>query len=356
MSSSPSRTSRRQGSAPTIEDVARLAGVSPMTVSRVINRSPNVREDNREKVEKAITELKYAPNIAARTLAGGEDIRIGLLHSNPSFAYLSEFLVGALAQTSKTGAQLIVKACNEDSEEEAIMGLLEGRIDGIVLPPPLSDSPSVLKVLETAGVPVVAVATGRAPEWALSVSIDDGEAAGAMTEHLIRLGHRRIGLITGHPNQTASAERLQGYLSALERNGIPQETELIVQGYFTFRSGLEAAKTLLDLNDPPTAIFASNDDMAAAALTVAHRRGIVVPDALTICGFDDTALAVTSWPELTTIRQPIDDMAQQAVLLLMKEIRTRSASSTGVEQPHVLAPYRLIERESDAPPPRQAGG
>lgn len=322
-----------------------------MTVSRVINKGTNVREDKRRKVEAAIAELNYAPNIAARTLAGGEDTRIGLLHSNPSFAYLSEFLVGTLAETSRTGAQLIVKECNEEGEEKhAIEALLKGRVDGIVLPPPLSDSPPVLEVLANAGVPVVAVATGRAPEWALSVSIDDKEAAAAMTEHLIGLGHRRIGFITGHPNQTASAERLEGYRAALEKHGIASEEELIVQGFFTYRSGLEAATSLLDLASPPTAIFASNDDMAAAALTVAHRRGIDVPQDLTICGFDDTALAMTSWPELTTIRQPITDMAQQAVALLIKEIRMRNASSKGVEHPHVVTPFRLIERESDAPP------
>jgi len=323
-----------------------------MTVSRVINDGTNVREDKRRKVEAAIAELNYAPNIAARALAGGEDTRIGLLHSNPSFAYLSEFLVGTLAETSRTGAQLVVQECNEEGKEkQAVETLLKGRVDGIVLPPPLSDSPSVLKVLEDAGVPVVAVATGRAPDWALSVSIDDKDAARAMTEHLIRLGHRRIGFITGHPNQTASAERLEGYRAALEKHHVPLAPQLIVQGFFTFRSGLEAATQLLDLPTPPTAIFASNDDMAAAALTVAQRRGIDVPEKLTICGFDDTALALTSWPELTTIRQPITDMAQQAVALLIKEIRMRNTSSKGVDQPHVLTPYTLIERESDAPPP-----
>lgn len=322
-----------------------------MTVSRVINKGTNVSEDKRRKVEAAIAELNYAPNVAARALAGGEDIRIGLLHSNPSSAYLSEFLVGTLAETSRTNAQLIVKACNEEREEErAIEALLKGRVDGIVLPPPLSDSPSVLEVLESAGVPVVAVATGRAPEWALSVSIDDKDAARAMTDHLIRLGHRRIGFITGHPNQTASAERLDGYCAALEAHGIPLTKELVVQGFFTFRSGLDAATRLLDLAEPPTAIFASNDDMAAAALTVAHRRGVDVPGQLTITGFDDTALAVTSWPELTTIRQPITDMAEQAVTLLIKEIRMRNAASKGVEHPHVVTPYTLIVRESDAPP------
>jgi LacI family transcriptional regulator len=350
--SSPPKTSRRQSSGPKIEDVARLAGVSPMTVSRVINKGTNVREDKRRKVEAAIAELNYAPNIAARTLAGGDDIRIGLLHSNPSFAYLSEFLVGILAETSRTGAQLIVKECNEEgAEKRAIEALLKVRVDGIVLPPPLSDSPSILEVLQSAGVPVVAVATGRAPEWALSVSIDDGEAARAMTEHLISLGHRRIGFITGHPNQTASAERLEGYRAALANHGISADEQLIVQGFFTYRSGLDAATQLLDLAQPPTAIFASNDDMAAAALTVAHRRGIDVPTTLTICGFDDTALAMTSWPELTTIRQPITEMAQQAVALLMKEVRMRNASSKGVEHPHVVTPFTLIERESHAPPP-----
>ncbi|MDF2639870.1 MAG: LacI family transcription regulator [Novosphingobium lindaniclasticum] len=349
--SSQTRGPRKQRSSAKIDDVARLAGVSPMTVSRVINKGANVREETRRKVEAAIAELNYAPSNAARILAGGEDLRIGLLHSNPSFAYLSEFLVGALEETSAANAQLLVKPCNEEGgEAKAVAQLLRTRIDGVILPPPLSDSPAVLEALKDADVPVVAVATGRAPEWALSVSIDDREAAFTMTHHLAALGHRRIGFITGNPNQTASAERLDGYREALSALHLPFDPALVAQGYFTYRSGLEAATQLLDLDTPPTAIFASNDDMAAAAITVAHRRGLDVPNQLTVCGYDDTALAVSVWPELTTIRQPTTDMARRAVRLLIGEIRARNGGRSAVEHPHVVAEFKLIRRDSDARP------
>lgn len=346
------RGQRRQRNAPTINDVAKRAGVSPMTVSRVINDEGNVREATKKRVEEAIAALNYAPSAAARTLAGGDEIRIGLLHANPSFAYLSEFLVGSLDQASRSNVQLVVEKCGDDGGTEAIEHLLRGRIDGIVLPPPLSDSPAVLGALQGRGVPVVAVATGRAPDWALSVSIDDHRAAYEMTRHLGALGHGRIGFITGNPNQTASGERLAGYRAALADMKLTEAPELIVEGMFTYRSGLDAADQLLDLSDPPSAIFASNDDMAAAAVAIAHRRGLDVPGDLTVCGFDDTALATTIWPELTTIRQPVTEMSRAAIDLLVRAIRSRNAKDAP-QQLHILTEHDLIRRQSDAAPRRR---
>lgn len=342
------RGSRRQRNAPTINDVAARAGVSPMTVSRVINGEGNVREATRQRVQEAIVAMRYAPSIAARTLAGGEELRLGLLHSNPSFAYLSAFLVGSLDQASRSNVQLVVEKCDDKSEIKAIEHLLRGRIDGIVLPPPLSDSPQVVEALKARDIPVVAVATARPPADLLSVSIDDRRAAYDMTRHIGSLGHRRIGFIIGNPNQTASAERLEGYREALTEMGLPASDDLIVQGYFTYRSGLDAAEELLALPDRPTAIFASNDDMAAAAVAIAHRRGLDVPRDLTVCGFDDTALATTIWPELTTIRQPVVEMSRTAVDLLIKEIRARVLRTEGLDHSHVIVPHELIRRQSDA--------
>jgi LacI family transcriptional regulator len=348
------RGSRRQRNAPTISDVAARAGVSPMTVSRVINGDSNVRAETRQRVEDAIAALNYAPSRAARTLAGGEEIRIGLLHSNPSFAYLSEFLVGSLDQASKSNVQLIVEKCDDAAgDTAAIEHLIKARVDGIVLPPPLSDSPRILEAIRKRNLPVVAVATGRAPDWALSVSINDRAAAYEMTRHLVSLGHVRIGFITGNPNQTASDERLQGYKAALADAGLPAAPELVAGGLFTYRSGLDAAEQLLDLAEPPSAIFASNDDMAAASVAIAHRRGLDVPSDLTVCGFDDTALATTIWPELTTIRQPVIDMSRTAVDLLVREIRARKTQDQADQQTHALADYRLIRRQSDAAPRRR---
>jgi LacI family transcriptional regulator len=288
-------------------------------------------------------------------LAGRPEIRIGLLHSNPSFAYLSEFLVGSLDQASRSNVQIVVEKCDEPANvREAMTRLINGRINGIILPPPLSDSPDVLAAVERAGLPVVALATGRAPRWAMSVSINDRQAAYDMTRHLGGLGHRRIGFITGNPNQTASDERLEGYRSALADLKLAEAPELIADGLFTYRSGLDAADLLLELAEPPTAIFAANDDMAAATVAIAHRRGLDVPGDLTVCGFDDTALATTIWPELTTIRQPVIEMSRAAVELLVQAIRMHDAgeSRTAIE-PHVLIDYALIRRQSDAAPRRR---
>ena len=348
------RGPRRQRNVPTINDVAAQAGVSPMTVSRVINHEANVRDETRRRVEEAIAALNYRPSAAARTLAGGDEIRIGLLHSNPSFAYLSAFLVGSLDQASRSNVQIVVEKCDDDrSEQTAIEHLLRGRVDGIVLPPPLSDSPSVLTALAATDLPVVAVATGHAPEWAMSVSIDDRQAAYDMTRHLGALGHHRIGFITGNPNLTASAERLEGYRAALIDLKLAEAPELIAEGLFTYRSGLDAADQLLELADPPSAIFASNDDMAAAAVAIAHRRGLDVPGDLTVCGFDDTALATTIWPELTTIRQPVIDMSRMAIDMLVREIRARKVSEGNASGAHLVAEYELIRRQSDAAPRRR---
>jgi LacI family transcriptional regulator len=343
------KSSRRRRSAPTIGDVAKRAGVSPMTVSRVINGEANVRDSTRETVNAAIAALNYSPNPAARSLAGAAPVRIGILYSNPSAAYLSEFLVGGLDQASRSDAQIVVEKCEiGDHELEAARHLLAGGIDGIILPPPICDSPAVLKVMEQAGVPTVLVASGRPRDTMLAVTIDDRDAARAMTRHLIALGHERIGFVTGNPNQTGSALRLQGYQAALEEAGLAADPALVAPGLYTYRSGLAAADQLLDLAEPPTAIFAANDDMAAAIVAVAHRRGLDVPGDLSVCGFDDTALATAIWPELTTIHQPIAAMSRASVELLVTAIRQKGRASTPC--PHLVLDYTLVRRQSDAPP------
>ena len=351
-SAAPPRSSRRSGSAPTISDVARRAGVSPMTVSRVINGETNVRPTTREAVTAAIDALNYAPNPAARSLAGAGPARIGLLYSNPSAGYLSEFLLGSLDQASRSDVQIVVEKCDlGDHELEVAQHLVDGGIDGIILPPPLCEAPALLALLAAAGVPSVAVATGLPAEGQLAIRIDDREAAATMTRHIMDLGHRRIGFIRGNPNLSASDQRLDGYRAALAAAAIPIDPALVVDGLFTYLSGLDAAEQLLEQDDPPTAIFTSNDDMAAATVAVAHRRGLDVPGDLTVCGFDDTTLSTAIWPELTTIHQPIADMARAAVDLLVGTIR-RHKGGEGIVQQQVLD-YTLIRRQSDAPPRRR---
>jgi LacI family transcriptional regulator len=342
------KNGRRSGKVVTIHDVARHAGVSPMTVSRVINAETNVREITRARVAASVKALRYSPNQAARSLASADAMHLGILYSNPSAAYLSEFLLGSLQQSSFSGCQLVIEQCEGmESEREAIQRLVKGGIDGVILPAPLCDSAQALEAVADAGIPAVLVASGRPAPGLCAVSINDFEAARAMTRHLLELGHRRIGFINGHPNQTASGQRFRGYIEGMTEAGLSVGTDQVAQGYFTYRSGLEAAEKLLTVWNP-TAIFASNDDMAAAAMAVAHRKGLDVPGDLAVAGFDDTPLAITVWPELTTVRQPIADMAREAVRMLVEQIRGRRAGRTPPVT-HKLLKFALIKRESTAP-------
>ena len=324
-----------------------------MTVSRVINNESNVRETTRERVMHAVALLHYSPNPAARSLAGAQPIRHGLLYSNPSAAYLSEFLVGSLDSASQANIQLIVEKCEfGDHEIEVAQHLIAGGIDGLILPSPLCDSIDLLRMLATESIPSVAVGSGSPSPDLLAVSIDEVTAAQTMMRHIIALGHRRIGFVVGNPKQSVSAQRLEGYRVALAEAGIAFDDQLVAQGLFTYRSGLDAADTLLDVSDAPSAIFASNDDMAAAVVAAAHRRGLDVPRDLTVCGFDDdTTLATATWPELTTIHQPIADMARAGIELLVKEVRSRRSGHADAAE-HIRLDFRLVRRETDAAPGR----
>lgn len=344
------RGNRKQLGRPTIADVARLAGCSPMTVSRVINREASVREDTRESVRAAIKQLNYSPNRAARSLAGASQIRIALLYTNPSASYLSEFLMGCLDGASHSDLHLVVGRCAFGEDElDVVRRLVASGIDGFLLPPPLCDERPLLDLLRELDGRAVLVGPGTAEPEDWAVMIDEYQAAYDMTRHIIGLGHKRIGFIIGNPHQTASGQRLSGYLDAMAAAGLEVPDGLVRQGLFTYRSGIDAAMYLLDQPDPPSAIFASNDDMAAATVAVAQRRHLDVPLDLTVCGFDDTPIASTIWPELTTIRQPIHDMAQRALELLAAELRAERNGKPS-EPVHLKLDYSLVRRQSEGAP------
>lgn len=346
------KPSRRRRGVTTIEDVARAAGVSAMTVSRVINRGKNVRESTRAAVLEAIERLNYSPNTAARSLAAGQATHIGLLYANPSAAYLAQFLIGALHAARSAGVHLVIESCeSEDADEQAEVTrrFATSDVEGVVLPPPLSESQPIIAELDAMGIPVVTVAKGSPREDDLNVRIDDHAAAMEMTRHLLDLGHRKIGFIKGHPNHIASHDRFRGFCDALSEAGIDAEEAAAEQGYFSYRSGLSAGERLLARADRPTAIFACNDDMAAASISVAHRMGLVVPEDVSIVGFDDTALATSVWPELTTVKQPIAAMAEAALELLIADLRSRAGGSPRKFTERVLS-HAMIIRESSGPP------
>ncbi|HEY1604889.1 MAG TPA: LacI family DNA-binding transcriptional regulator [Allosphingosinicella sp.] len=343
----PNSLSRRKV---TILDVARSAGVSPMTVSRVINRKGRVTDATRALVEERVAAMGYKPNLAARSLAGAGLLHIGVLYSNPSEAYLSRFLLGVLDYARGSVMQAVIERCDGDTDVPALIGSLSRQVEGLLIPPPFSDSESLLSLVRDAGIPAVAIGGHTMVEEVATVCIDDEQAAYEMTRHIVALGHVRIGFVLGQASQSATSLRLAGYRRALREAGLHGSEDLIAQGDFSYRSGVGAAERLLEKANRPTALFASNDDMAAAAVAVAHRLGLSVPRDLTVCGFDDTEMARSIWPELTTVHQPVEDMARAAAALLEKMVKARRPDRRpGVM--HRRLGHEIVRRGSEAPPP-----
>jgi LacI family transcriptional regulator len=341
---------RRKSGAVTLLDVAQHAGVSPMTASRVINRHPQVGEELRLRVEASVRVLGYRPNLAGRSLRTAQQIRIGLLYSNPSAAYLNQFMLGVLEQSSLDGHQVLVEKCGSlRSQRAATERLLAAGVDGVILPPPLCDSRSTIATLDARGIPVLAVAGGAPVAEVSAVRIDDYQGARAMTRHLLELGHRRIGFVRGDPAHAPSALRADGFFDAMAEAGLTVASEDIAEGLFTYRSGLAAAQALLGRPQRPSALFCSNDDMAAAALAVAHGLGLRIPEDLSVAGFDDTPVATTVWPELTTIRQPVTAMGRTAVTQLVEDIRRHRQGEAAAPVQHTMR-YTLVRRGSTAAP------
>lgn len=326
-----------------IRDVAERAGVAVKTVSRLLNGHPYVREETRRKIEEAMKELDFRPSVAARILSGAKSNQIALIYDNHSPYYMFQIQTGCWDQCKARGIRLIAQPVDIDDPAvgEQVRGLvMETHVDGIILSSPVTDCEAVLETLDALDTPFVRISPGTNHALTSSVFMDDAQAADDMTSLLINKGHRRIGFIKGHPNHMASDERLFGYRRALDRAGIAFEPGLVQDGEFDVESGIRAGGELLDLPNPPTAIFASNDDMAAGVLAVAHERDIDVPHDLSVVGFDDTPLARTVYPPLTTIHQPMADLARTATEILV----------SGGDITHQRLPHQLIERASVAPP------
>lgn len=330
----------------TIHDVAKAAGVAIKTVSRVLNDEPNVRPETRARVLAAAEMLHFQPSLSARSLAGRRSFLIGLVYENPSANYLADLQHGAMARCRHEKFRLFVHQCSgrDDELTRDVLGLIDQtHVDGLIVSPPLSESKHLISALDERGIPIVRIAPDDPTHPSPYVDMDDAGAAAEMTEYLIGLGHRRIGFIIGHPGHLASARRHTGYRTALERYGIPYEPEIVRQGYFTFESGLDLGREMLKQPGAPTAIFASNDDMAAGVLLAAHEMAIAVPKQLSVAGFDDTYIAQVVWPRLTTIHQPTYDLAFSAAGLLLQSLKNPQAHRTA------RLAYKLVRRESTAP-------
>ena len=325
--------------------VARHAGVSPMSVSNVIN-GRRVLPHTREAVLRAIADLDYKPNAAARALASAAPVRIGLLYNSPESAFVSALLVGALDAATRFGAQLLIRRYEEKRAlADILFGMIEDGANALILPAPYCETASGTGLIERLNVPLIALCSGRELPDMSSIRVDDVAAARDMTNYLIGLGHRRVGFVRGGQRFIVNRTRFEGYRLALSDHGLEFDPELIVDGDLTFESGLAATEQLLALRRPPTAIFASNDDMAAAVVSVAHRRDIRVPDQLSVAGFDDSPISRKIWPTLTTIRQPIVDMTAVAVESLIEILGNPPAKGPGATFT-TYAGYSLVIRDS----------
>jgi LacI family transcriptional regulator len=342
---------------PTIDDVASLAGVSIKTVSRVVNREPNVRESTRERVERAIAQLNYRPNPSAQNLASHRAHLIVLVYDDPSAyeapsaGYIIKMQQGALKACRSAGFELLIHPCNYRNRfvGKELRELIEQvRPAGIVIAAPLSNMPRIVRAVKETGAPCVRLSHGESNGSEYSVVTNDRVFSAEMTEYLASLGHKRIAFIKGDTRHKAVVNRFDGYKDALKASGLPYREEFVAQGDNSIGSGEACAAELLQKKPRPTAIFCANDDMAAGVLRVATRLGIAVPRELSIAGCDDIALAQQLHPSLTTIRQPLDTLAEIASLALIDGARGRP------HEPRLeVIPGFLKIRESTAPPPTE---
>jgi LacI family transcriptional regulator len=350
--------------AATIYDVARHAGVSIKSVSRVMN-GERVSEGLSQKVRAAMDQLGYRPSLSARGLAGSSSFLIAALmdadltvehwRSGRGNDYMSRLELGALMECRHAGYHLLVELVDLGSAdlEREILALLSAlRPDGLILTPPVSDSLVALDALDRHGVPYVRLGAETEPDRGRRVYMDDHRAAYDMTMHLARLGHREIGFIVGNARYAASRARREGFEMAMARQGLPVRDDWMLEGDFTFQSGLECGARLFAAEARPTAVFASNDDMAFGVLQAAQREGLSVPGEVSVVGFDDAPGAQFSVPQLTTIRQPVAEMSEIAARMLIDIAR---GSAEGAPRAHQVA-YALMARASSAPPAIVAAG
>lgn len=340
----------------TIFDVAKVAGVSIKTVSRVVNNEPNVRASTRERVENAIAVLKYRPDQSARNLASHRSHLIGLVYDDPaaydmpSGGYILDLQRGALEACRSARSELLIHPCNFRKKKVGVQlkSLIEEtRPAGIILAAPLSNMSKIVRAIEATGTPLVRLSPGMQNGKHLSVSTNDREVCAEMTRYLAGLGHKRIAFIKGDPDHKAVANRFLGYQNGLKESGLEFSKALVAAGDNSFGSGEACAEELLKRKQPPTAIFAANDDMAAGVLRTANRLGFDVPRQLSVAGFDDIALARQVDPALTTIRQPLVQMAERAASILIKG-NGNKIDATASES--VAASIKI--RESTGPAPK----
>jgi LacI family transcriptional regulator len=334
----------------TIKDVAKLAGVSFKTVSRVINKESSVGPELQEKVLLAVKALNYQPNLSARLLRGAAS-SIGFIYDNPNSNYLIDMQRGILGECRRQGYELIIHPCDSKSPDiiDEVLNMVDrSQVGGLVLTPPISEMPEILSALNKRKIPFVRILSGsQAPDKkSPCIFVDDRTAAYKITQYLIDLGHKSIAFLGGEETHKSNSERLEGYKSALKANKITLDKKLILPGEFSFESGVKRTRLLLASNLKPTAVFACNDEIAAGTLFAARIQGVDVPHQLSIVGFEDSPFSRQAWPNLTTAQQPNSIIAERATALLIDTIRK---SGKDVESEGFYP--QLIVRDSTCPAP-----
>ena len=344
----------RRNQSVTISHVAADAGVSLQTVSRVINNEPNVRPEMKARVQASIEKLHYVPSIAAQRMSGSRSYLILVINDRERTIaewrarrgadWVDQMLLGGMLTSAENGYRMIfelVDTHNDHVERELSGTIAALQPDGIILTPPHSENPLITKLLDERKIPFARIGS-LTPGSGFAIHMGDAGSAAQATQHLIGLGHKRIGFIAGAPDYNLSHWRVDGWRQALAQAGL-SDAGLCVPGDFSYESGREAALALLNLDAAPTAIIASNDQMALATLDIAHERNLAVPGDLSIISFDNTPVVRFTTPQLTAVDQPIAATFSKAVELLIHQATSPS------EHPY-LVPGSLVERASTAPP------
>ena len=330
----------------TIKDVAKEAGVSYSTVSRVVNNKSYVNPDTRERVLQAMVRLGYQVNLHARSLAGGQSNVIGLLVVDLTTQYLGEIINGIDDVLAANRYELMLYTTHRRKAKESayVHMMARGLADGLLISLP-REPEAYLTSLRQKGFPYVIIDFRSEDPSDHFVTADNYQGGYEATKHLISLGHQRIGIVTGWMDMVSARDRLDGYRAALDDAGIPFESELLFEGDFSQPGGFRGGSYLLDLAEPPTAIFASNDISAMGVIEAARAHGLQVPGDISVVGFDDIPTAALLNPKLTTMRQPLQEMGRSATELLLDLLKDPEDKSESI-----IFPTELIVRETTAPP------
>ncbi|MEO0714235.1 MAG: LacI family DNA-binding transcriptional regulator [Pseudomonadota bacterium] len=332
----------------TINDIARLANVSKKTVSRVINDSPLVREETRQKVKAVIEAYGFRPDPQARALAFRRSFLIGMIYDNPNPQYVVNIQRGILDVLESTDHQLVLQPTNRSAEDyyDRIRRFIENhRPTGLILTPSISEDEDLAAMLRELECNYVRVASVDLDEPGKLVRTDDAAGAAEAARHLARLGHTKIAHISGPRSFRSVHQRLFGFREGLSEFGLELDPALLIEGGYNFETGMNAAEDLLTRRDRPTAIFAGNDEMAIGVYTAARKVGLNIPDDVSVVGFDDTPMASRIWPSLTTVRLQIRDMGREAANTLLHAV-----SEGDMPRRSERFTPEILLRESSAPP------